>query len=351
MGACHGDTRHWLDRGNGIDLWRCAALAGMGWWDWFVRACHGGTRQWLDWGNGIDLWWCAALAGTGWRNWFMGACHGGTRHWLDQGDGIYLCGQAMGLCNTGWIGAMGLIQRGAPWGQVTLAGSGRWFRLMQSCDTGWTGAMGLIYGGAWHWMERGDGIDLWGLVWGRVTGSGRWDWFLGARHGGATLAGSGRWFRLMQSRDTGWTGAMGLIYGGAWHWMERGDGIDLWGLVWGRVTGSGRWDWFLGARHGGATLDGCGLWAGVMGACYGGVQLDRGDGMDLWGRAMGRTTLTKSVRWDRFMWARNGGTRHWLDRGDGIDSWGHAKWQSTIWLLNLNDDTMCPHVWRWGKCA
>ena len=78
----------------------------------------------------------------------MGACHGGTRHWLDLGDGIYLCGQAMGLCNTGWIGAMGLIQRGAPWGQVTLAGSGRWFRLMGSRDTGWTGAMGLIYGGA-----------------------------------------------------------------------------------------------------------------------------------------------------------------------------------------------------------
>ena len=37
--------------------------------------------------------------------------------------------------------------------------------------------------------------------------------------------------------------------------------------------------------------------------------------------------------------------------GDGIDSFGQAKWQSTIWLLNLNDDTMCPHVWRWGKCA
>ena len=43
--------------------------------------------------------------------------------------------------------------------------------------------------------------------------------------------------------------------------------------------------------------------------------------------------------------------RHWLDRGHGIDSWECAKWQSTIWLLNLNDDTMCPHVWRWGKCA
>ena len=34
-----------------------------------------------------------------------------------------------------------------------------------------------------------------------------------------------------------------------------------------------------------------------------------------------------------------------------MDSLGRAKWQNTIWLLNLNDDTMCPHVWRWGKCT
>ena len=43
--------------------------------------------------------------------------------------------------------------------------------------------------------------------------------------------------------------------------------------------------------------------------------------------------------------------RHWLDWRDGIDSWGRVKWQSTIWLLNvnnkvlygcyINDDTMC----------
>ena len=44
----------------------------------------------------------------------------------------------------------------------------------------------------------------------------------------------------------------------------------------------------------------------------------------------GRTALTRSGRWDWFMWARNGGTRHWLDRGDGIDSWGRAKWQSNM---------------------
>ena len=41
----------------------------------------------------------------------QGACHGGTRHWLDQGDGIDLwgCAVARGACNTGWIGAMGLV--------------------------------------------------------------------------------------------------------------------------------------------------------------------------------------------------------------------------------------------------
>ena len=53
----------------------------------------------------------------------------------------------MGLCNTGWIGAMGLIQRGTPWGQVTPAGSGLWVRLMGAHDTGWTGGMGSVYGG------------------------------------------------------------------------------------------------------------------------------------------------------------------------------------------------------------
>ena len=33
--------------------------------------------------------------------------------------------------------------------------------------------------------------------------------------------------------------------------------------------------------------------------------------------------------------------RHWLDWGYGIDSWWRVECQSTIRLLNLNDDTMC----------
>ena len=124
----------------------------------------------------------------------------------------------------------------------------------------------------------------------------------GMRFGHTTLAGSGRWGWLMGvcHWDTRhWNGEMALIYGDA---------------LWGRATWSGRWDWFAVAHHGGATLAGSG-------------------------------------RWDWCMGTHHGGARHWLDRGDGIDSWERAEWQSTIWLLNSNDDTMCPYVWRWGKCA
>ena len=44
----------------------------------------------------------------------MGARHGGARHWLDLGEGIDSEGSAMGVCDTGWIGAMGLIHGGVP---------------------------------------------------------------------------------------------------------------------------------------------------------------------------------------------------------------------------------------------
>ena len=171
----------------------------------------------------------------------------------------------------------------------------------------------------------------------------------------------------MGVRDPAWIGATGLIDGGSQHWLDRGDGIDLWGCA--TLAGTGLWHWFMGTRHGGARLDrgdGIDLWGHAMGVRH---WLDVGDGIELWGCAMGArdwigvmelicggepwgcTTLTRSGRWDWFMWTRNGGARHWLDRGDGIDSLGRAKWQSTIWLLNLNDDTMCPPVWRWGKSA
>ena len=41
-----------------------------------------------------------------------------------------------------------------------------------------------------------------------------------------------------------------------------------------------------------------------MGMHHGGAQLDQGDGIDLWGHAMG--------------------VQHCLDVGDGIELWGHA---------------------------
>ena len=157
--------------------------------------------------------------------------------------------------------------------------------------------MGMRHGGAW--LDRGDGIDWWGCT-------------MGARDTG--------WIREMglihEAHDIAWIGAMGLIHGGT-----------PWGL--GTLAGSGRWDWFIGARHGGAR-----------------PWLDRGDGFDWWVLV----TLAGPGWWDWFMWARSGGAWHWLDRGNGIDSWGCANGK-VIWLLNLNDDTMCPHVWRWGKCA
>ena len=67
----------------------------------------------------------------------------------------------MAACNTSWIGAMGSIHEGLPWGHATLAGLGHgidlWGCAMGVCDIGWIGAMGLIYGDA---------------SWGCTTGSG-----------------------------------------------------------------------------------------------------------------------------------------------------------------------------------
>ena len=324
MGACHGDTWHWLDRGNGIDLCRCAAQAGMGWWDWFMGACHGGMWHWLDRGNGVDLWRCAALAGMGWWDWFMGACYGGTWHWLDQGDGIDLWGCAIGACITGWIGAMGLIYGDAPWGCAT--GSGWWDWLVGSAmgerDTGWIREMWLIHGGTRHWLDRGEGIDSWAYAMGPCdTG---WIGAMGLIHRGvpwgrANLAGSGRWDWFMGVCDTGWTGAMGLIYGVAQHWLEWGNGIDLWG----RIMGARDWIGEMGLICGG-TPWGCDtgwMWDWVMGTCDG-----------------GRTT--GSGWWNWFVLERHGGTRHWLDLGDGINLCGRAMgahdtgWMRAIGLIH-----------------
>ena len=278
-----------------------------------------GNWNWLDWAMGLIYggvpWGRAARAGSGRLDRFMGMPHWGAR--LDRGDGIDWWGCAMG--------------------RVTLAGSGRWDWFMGAHDIGWIGAMGLIHGGT---------------PWGHATlaGLGWWDWVIrGAPWGRATLAGSGRWVWLMGARNTGWTGAMGSIYGGAQHWLEQGDGIDLWGSV----MEAPDWIGEMGLICGG-TPWGCDTgWMWAMGLSYGGV---------LWGHATG------SGWWNWFVEESHGG--HWLDPGDGIDLCGRVMgacdtgWigamglihggvpnVQVIWFLNLNDDTICPHVWCWGKCA
>ena len=181
--------------------------------------------------GGVAPWGRATLVGSGKWDWFMGA-------W-----------------DTGWIGVMGLIHRGAPWGHATLAGSGRWVWLMGAHNTGWTGAMGLIYGGAQHWLERGDGIDLWGCV------KGLRDWIgeMGLNCGGTPWGCDTGCMRAVGlsyggvpcGRATGlgwWNWFVGKSHGGTRHWLDPDDGIDLCGCVMGsRDTG---WIWAMGLTHG-----------------------------------------------------------------------------------------------------
>ena len=68
--------------------------------------------------------------------------------------------------------------------------------------------MGLIYGGARHWLEWGNGIDLWGLVMGARDSIGEMGLICGGMPWGC---------------DTGWIWAIGLNYGG---------------VPWGCATGS-----------------------------------------------------------------------------------------------------------------
>ena len=113
MGGRHGAMPHWLDRGDGIYSWGCVTLAGSGRWVWLM---------WIR-----DTGWTGAIR----------LIYGGAQHWLERGNGIDLWGRVMGVRD--WIGEMGLICWGTPWG----------------CDTGWMWAMGLSYGG---------------VPWGRATG-------------------------------------------------------------------------------------------------------------------------------------------------------------------------------------
>ena len=271
-----------------------------GQWDWFMAVCSTGWNGVMGLIPGGLPWGHATVAGSGWWDWW---------------------GCAMGACSTGWIGAIALIYGDASWGCATGSGDGIdwWGCAMGARDTGWIREIGLIHGGMRHWLDRGDSIDSWG-------------------HGHGVMR----------------------------HWLDRGDGIDSWG--WATLAGSGQWHWFMGTRHGGARLDRgdgiylgarhggaalaeCGRWDWVMGACHGGVRLWSG-----W--------------WNWSVEESHGGARRWLDLDDGIDLCGRAMgardtgWigamglihgdvpnNKVIWLLDLNDDTTCPHVRRWGKCA
>ena len=274
--------------GNEIDLWGMswwhATLAVSGRWGWFTVTCHGDA--WLVRGDRIDLWGHAMVTRiTGWIgaiwDWIMG-------YVTLAGSGGWNC--FMGTCDTGWNGAMGLIyggvwhwlnrvmgliQGGLPWGHTTLAGSGWWDWFMGvcrgACNTGWIGAMGLIYGihhghatglGKWDWFEgaRHWGVTLAGTRHGGATGSKRWDWFVGARHGGATLAGC-KW----------WDWFMGVFHGSAQ--LDRAMELICGGELWGRMT----------LARSGWGVDLCGHvmrahdtgWIGVMELIHGGVLNDK----------------------------------------------------------------------------
>ena len=175
-----------------------------------------------------------------------------------------------------WIGEMGLILGGTPLG----------------CDTGWDTSWGH------DWIrEMGLICGLMGLIygdtsWGHTTGSGRWDWFVGARH---------------------WV----------WHWLYHVMGARDWIREMGLICRGTPW---------GATLVGCEWWDWFMGVFHGGAQLDRGDGIDLWRRTMGRITLDWSGWGNWFMRTRHEGDTGWIGamgmihRGVSNDKVQHGCW-------------------------
>ena len=135
----------------------------------------------------------------------------------------------------------------------------------------------------------------------------------------------------METHSTCWIRAMGFIYGGVQHWLERGDGIDSGGMQ----------QWL--DRGDGIDLLGCAMracstgWIRAIALIYGdaswGCATGSGDGIDWCCCAMG-------ARWIREMGLIHGGMRHWLDWGDGIDSGGHAMgpcdtgWIGTMGLIH-----------------
>ena len=182
-------------------------------------------------------------------NWLY---RGGIRHWLYQGDGVDLQGCVMRALD--WIRVIESICGGMPWGPKSLAGSGRWDWIMGICDNGWIGAMELFHGDMRHWLEQGNGVDLWWCV--ALAGTGDGIDSGGLPWGHTTLTGSGWWdWYVMGAYD--WIGEMGLIWGGTPLGCDAG-----WDMSWGH-------DWI---REMGLL---CGLW-------------DCGYGIDPWGVSNGK---------------------------------------------------------------
>ena len=189
--------------------------------------------------------------------------------------------------------------------------------------------MGLIYGirhGGTR-LDWGDGIDF------RGHAIGVWHWLghvMGMRldqRDGIDLWGDGidLWRYVMGAYD--WIGEMGFICGSMPLGCDTGCTTS-----WGHGTESGRWDWFVGERHGGATLVGCEWWDWFMGVFHGDAQLDRDDGIDLWRRTMGCITLAWSAWGNWFMRARHEGDTGWIGamgmihRGVSNDKVLHGWW-------------------------
>ena len=160
----------WSQNGDLTQVKFCTAydytLAGSGRWDWFMGARDTGWIGAMGLIHGGTPWRRATLAGPGWWDWFMGVRHGSAQHWLERGDGINLWGRRRIMRVRSWVGVMGLIYRGPPWGARAWSGRYNWF--LRAC-----------HGGARHWLDMGDGIDLWGCAMGVRDTS-----WMGLIHGG-----------------------------------------------------------------------------------------------------------------------------------------------------------------------
>ena len=143
-----------------------------------------------------------------------------------------------------------------------------------------------------------------------------------------------------------WPGLMKLIqgacHGGTRYWLDQGDGIDLWGCAVGHVTwaGSGRWDWFMGYVMGAHN------WIGEMGLIWGGTPLGCDTGWDTswghdWIREMGLICGGTPWRCDTgWIWIMRLIYRGIPWGGGGGGATGSGRWN---WFVQANH----WGAWHW----